>query len=127
MTGRRVIEAGSPAHECHRCAASALSEDLEAVAHLFTRSVEETDADDTRLARQPMSLSLGDEREIAGLEQPRFGSFDLEPASALCHHVEHQGPWRRRQHQSPRARELAATVVGTAHPQEIERLSQRID
>ena len=77
MARCRVIEAGGPTHERHSCAASALPQDLEALTHFLTRNVEESDADNTRLARQPMAVPVRDEREVARLQQPGFGCFYL--------------------------------------------------
>jgi hypothetical protein len=122
----RVVEVDGAAYDMCRRAPSAMPEDLVTLAYELAREIEQPRSGNAGLARQPVTLAVGHEREIAGLQQTRFGSLDLEPAPARCDDVEHQTVLHRRQLQRPRRGELRVTIEDSAHPQEVQRFAERV-
>jgi hypothetical protein len=122
----RVLETDHAAHDTRRRAASAMPEDLIALAHQLTGKVKEPCTANPGLACQRVALAMGHERELAGLQPMGFDSADFQPARSRRHDMEHQAVLERRQLQGPWRGELGTAVKGTAHPQEMERLTKRV-
>ena len=78
------------------------------------------------LAAQRVPLAVRHEREVAGRERAGSAVAGLEPAPARRDDVEPDVARHRRQRQAPRRAELGAAVEGAVHPQEVQRLAERI-
>jgi hypothetical protein len=76
MRGRMIKGHRSANHGCG-FATPAMAEDFVMLADLLAREIEKLRSADAGLARQPVSLAVGHEREIAGLKQARLSAFDL--------------------------------------------------
>jgi hypothetical protein len=86
-----------------------MAEDFVMLADLLAREIKKLRSADAGLARQPVSLAVGQEREIAGLEHARLSAFDLEPGASRSHEVKHHAVVQRRQRKSPWCGELGYT------------------
>jgi hypothetical protein len=121
-----VVEADGAADETRRRAAAAVLDDLVPLAELLAGDIEEPRAGHAGLTRQPVSLPMGHQSEVARLQRAGLDSVDLEPAPTRRHHVEHQRVRHCRQRQGPRRGEVAAAVKGAAHPQDVERFPEGV-
>jgi hypothetical protein len=80
VTRGRVVEADGAADETRRRAAAAVLDDLVPLAELLAGDIEEPRAGHAGLTRQPVSLPMGHQSEVARLQRAGLGSVDLEPA-----------------------------------------------
>ncbi len=79
LVRRRVVKTNNAAHHPRGRAAAAVLDDLVVFADLLARQIEEVGRIITWFAQQPVTLTVGNQREIARLEQAQFGPFNLEP------------------------------------------------
>ncbi len=127
MLCSRVVEADDTTDELRGRAATALAQDLVALAEVLMGEIEQPHRRNTGLAHELVPIAMWDQREVAGLQDTGLGAIDLEPAPARRYDVEHQTLRHRRQRQPPRRRKLRAAVERAAHAQEVKRLAERID
>ena len=123
---RRMLEAHGAAEQPRPFAAAAVPEHFVALADLFAGEVEEVGRRHVRGAAQHVALAVGDEREGAGRQRARRLALHLEPAVSGGHDVEHQAVGHGRQVDAPGGAELGAGVDDAGHPQEVERLAERV-
>ena len=79
VAGGRVVEAHGAADQRRRRTAAAVAQDLVALADLLALELEDAGRGNAGLAAQHVALAVGDEPEIAGLQQRRLGVAGLEP------------------------------------------------
>ena len=122
----RVVEAHRAAHHPGERAAAAVAQHLVAVGDLLPRQVEDSRRRRRGIAAQPVAGALGDEREVAAVKGRQLAVAEVERDPAGGHDVEPQVVGQRRQRQAPGLGELGAAVEGAAHPQRVERFSERV-
>ncbi len=77
-----MIESNDAADDRRRRASPAVAQDLVAVAHLFTRQIEELRGINPRLARQPVPGTVRHERKVARLQDVIIGALHIKDTSA---------------------------------------------
>ena len=126
LTCGGMVEAHDRADQVRRGTASAVTQQLVSIAHLHARQREEVRDRRAGVADQAMSLTVGYERKVARLEQVSIGTRHFDPAPARGHDVEHHAVLQGRNRQAPRRREIGARVERAAHPEEVQRFTERV-
>ena len=126
VAGGRMVEAHRSADQGGRRAAAAVTQDLVAVADLLALEVEDSGRRRSVLAGQDVPLAVRDEREVPRPEPAGVGVPGLEQHAPRGDDVEPHVCGHRRQRQTPRRGELGAAVEGAVHPEEVQRLAERI-
>jgi len=106
VAGRRVREAYGAADQGGRRTASAVAEDLIAIADGLTLEVEDARRGSSRFVTQDVAVPVWHEREVSTLDPVPLLLAGFEPEPARGDHVEPQVPRRRRQGESPGRGEL---------------------
>jgi hypothetical protein len=68
----------------------AMPEDLVPFADQLARPIKELRCENARLTRQPVTLSMGYQRQIASLQLAAFSSLELKPNLRLAISGEHE-------------------------------------
>src|ERR687895_1678541 len=121
-----MIEAHGAADHVDCFAAASVAQDLVALAELLALELVDARRRPIGLAAQPVTLPVGDERQLAGGQTPRLGLWRLEPAASAGDDVKPQVALERRQLETERGGELGAAVEGAAQLEEVQRLAERI-
>jgi hypothetical protein len=126
MMGGGMVEADHSAHQARPPAAAAVAENRIAVVQVVMGERLDACRGDSRLARKDVSPTVGNESQVALPESSISRLLDREPAAARSHHVKAQAARKRRKLDGPGGGKLGPAVEHSRHPQEMERLSQRI-
>jgi len=102
MMRRRVIEANDAADDRRRFAASAMPENLVAIADQLAGRVEQFHCGHSRGADQTMALAARDQRKVSGPQVTGVRALDFEPALPGGGDVEHHARLERRKRERPR-------------------------
>ena len=121
-----MVEAHDRANEIRGGAASTVTQPLVPVADLHPRQGEEVRDRCAGIADQEMTLTVGQERKITRLQQVRVGIRGFHPALPFRHDMEHHAVLEGRDGHAPGRREFRARVERAAHPQEMQRFTERI-
>src|SRR5918998_4633856 len=121
-----MVEAHRATDHVDRLAAASVAQDLVALAELLALELEDARRRRVGLAAQPVTLAVGDERQLACGQAPRLGLRRLEPAAAAGDDVKPQVALQRWQLETERGGELGAAVEGAAQLEEVQRLAERI-
>src|ERR687894_2497816 len=121
-----MIEAHGTADHVDACAAASVAQDLVALAELLALELVNARRRRIGLAAQPVTLPVGDERQLAGGQTPRLGLWRLEPAASAGDDVKPQVALQRWQLETERGGELGAAVERAAQLEEMQRLAERI-
>ena len=102
MMRRRVIEANDAADDRRRFAASAMPENLVAIADQLAGRAEQFHCGHSRGADQTMALAVRDQRKVSGPQVTGVRALDFEPALPGGHDVEHHARLERRKRETTR-------------------------
>src|SRR5918999_291188 len=121
-----MIETHGAADHVDCFAAASVAQDLVALAELLALELVDARRRPIGLAAQPVTLPVGDERQLAGGQTPRLGLWRLEPAASAGDDVKPQVALERRQLETERGGELGAAVERATQLEEVQRLAERI-
>src|ERR687896_123863 len=121
-----VLDAHGPAYQGGGRATVAVAKDLVAIADRLTLEVQDPRRRSSRFAAQDVAVPVRHQREVSELDPPSLVRPGLEPQPARGDDVKPEVPRHRRQCEPPGRGQLGAAVVRAVHPQEVQRLAERV-